>query len=371
MALVSTSYNSDDVLFLLQDLSDIMTPLSASERAKAMENGTHYSEMLPKEEKPSEVYFNLYQSSLSRHESDIAHYIAYLATLIKNRCNGRVPILVSLARAGTPVGILIKRYLSKIYHIECNHYSISIIRDKGLDVNALEYIYHHEILTLNHEVSDIIFIDGWTGKGAIKTELERSVSSLKIQDTKWNDLSDDLYVLADPGCVTPYCATRKDWLLPSACLNSTVSGLISCSILNKHINVEAGDFHGAVYFSDFESIDQSCAFVDRITALFSSIQEEPRPFAIEPEHSGMMIVNNVCEQFGVQDYLKVKPGVGETTRVLLRRIPYKVLLDFRVSLDDPDIAHIIQLCNDKHVTIETFNLGNYKVCGIIKEHADI
>ena len=42
-------------------------------------------------------------------------------------------------------------------------------------------------------------------------------------------------VLEDPGsCVRVY-GTREDYLIPSACLNSTVSGLISRTVLNHSI----------------------------------------------------------------------------------------------------------------------------------------
>ena len=49
-------------------------------------------------------------------------------------------VLVSLARAGTPIGILAKRYIKYKYNLNLPHYTISIIRDKGIDENALKYI---------------------------------------------------------------------------------------------------------------------------------------------------------------------------------------------------------------------------------------
>ena len=39
-------------------------------------------------------------------------------------------------------------------------------------------------------------------------------------------------VLADPGYCTSIYGTREDFLIPSACLNATVSGLISRTVLN-------------------------------------------------------------------------------------------------------------------------------------------
>ena len=43
-----------------------------------------------------------------------------------------------------------------------------IIRDRGIDTAALEWIEHH------HGTAGIVFVDGWTGKGAITGELIRS-----------------------------------------------------------------------------------------------------------------------------------------------------------------------------------------------------
>ncbi len=40
--------------------------------------------------------------------------------------------------------------------------------------------------------------------------------------------------------------TREDFLIPSACLNSTVSGLVSRTVLNDDL-IGPADFHGAKF----------------------------------------------------------------------------------------------------------------------------
>ena len=102
-------------------------------------------------------------------------------------------ILVSLARAGTPIGILIKRYISMRYHVNVPHYSISILRGRGFDETAIRYI-----LT-QHPLGSLQFIDGWTGKGAITNELIQSCQKFNLQYQE--QLSADLAVLADPAIV--------------------------------------------------------------------------------------------------------------------------------------------------------------------------
>lgn len=371
--LVTTSYSKDDVVVLLKDLSNCMKELPTEEREKLIQSGVHYSEMLPEEKAPSAEYEALYEKALADKKHEIALDIQRVAELMQNRAirnKEGYPVIISLARAGIPVGILIKRYIKQVYDIDCAHYAISIIRDKGIDENAMEYIYNKEAVDNGVDVRNFFFVDGWTGKGAIKNQLTEAVASLKAKDSKWDDLSDDLWVLADPANITPYCGTHEDYLLPSACLNSTVSGLTSRTILNRFINVEAGDFHGAVYFEKFESIDKSNEFIDTISKEFENMQAHDvfkDGLPLEEGWDGMSITLDICKLFGIPDYKKVKPGIGETTRVLLRRVPWKVLINKDISGDDPDIQHILLLCKEKNIPTMRWDLGHYKVCGIIRE----
>lgn len=368
-SLVKTSYSKDDVIVLLKDLSTVMSEMGTDERERAIQSGVHYSEMLPEEKAPSEEYEHLYELALSNKKSEIALGIARVAEIMwsKRKIN-KAPIIVSLARAGIPVGILMKRYIKQRYEVDCPHYAISIIRDKGIDINAMEYIYNQHIKDAQNCVENIFFVDGWTGKGAIKTQLEEAVSNMQIENTKWSNLSSNLYVLADPANITPYCGTHEDYLLPSACLNSTVSGLTSRTILNSYIDVEAGDFHGATYFEKFESIDKSNEFIDAISSEFINIDSVDCTLnTLKRGWTGMGTVMNICYNMDVEDYKKVKPGIGETTRVLLRRVPWKVLINKNISEDDPDIQHILVLCKEKNISTMRWDLGHYKVCGIIKE----
>lgn len=369
LKLVKTSYSSDDVVILLKDLTGKMEELSTEQREQAIQSGIHYSSMLPKEDAPSKEYTELFEKALNTKKEEIAKGIAVVAEKMKREASGDPFIIISLVRAGIPVGILIKRYLKMKYGIDCKHYGISIIRDIGIDINAMNYIYCKETVS-NCEhipVKNYFFVDGWTGKGAIKNQLTEAVEELKVISSKWDDLRDDLYVLADPANITKFCGTHKDFLLPSSCLNSTVSGLVSRSILNGQVNVMAGDFHGAVYFDKFEGIDKSNYFIDTIT---SAMNIDETIIKVEEQsltgETGMETVMRICKDFDIPDYKKVKPGIGETTRVLLRRVPWKVLIN--TSFNDPDIQHILMLCQDKGVPCIKYDLGkHYKVCGIIKE----
>lgn len=372
--MVKTSYKKEDVVVLLKDLTKVMHEVPTEVREQLIQRGVHYSEMLPEEKAPSEEYEALYEKALTDKKHEIALDIQRVAEMMQNKAIGNeqgYPVIISLARAGIPVGILIKRYIEQVLHIDCAHYAISIIRDKGIDENAMNYIYDKEVVKHGVSVKNFFFVDGWTGKGAIKNQLTEAVQHLKEVDAeKWKDLSDDLYVLADPANITPYCGTHDDYLLPSACLNSTVSGLTSRTILNKYIHTEKGDFHGAVYFEKFKDIDKSNEFIDTISDEFKGMKPGhvyKDGLELEPGWDGMSITLDICNLFNISDYKKVKPGIGETTRVLLRRVPWKVLINKDISDDDPDIQHILLLCREKKIPTMRWDLGNYKVCGIIKE----
>lgn len=133
--LVKTSYSEDDVLVLLKDLTGQIEALDTEEREKLNQSGKHYSEMLPVEYKPTEEYLRIYNEILEQNKEKMAQALLNLANKIFNeyghfRVGGRLYI-VSLARAGTPIGILLKRILRERYSFyNVEHCSVSIIRGK-------------------------------------------------------------------------------------------------------------------------------------------------------------------------------------------------------------------------------------------------
>ena len=126
------SYNSEDVIFLLKNLNGIVLEGSTEEREKKIQSGAHYSETLPIEYNPPEHYLQLFWKTLHDYKDKVALSTAVVAEQIYRK-HGKQTVLVSLARAGTPIGILIKRYIKEKYHVSLPHYSISIIRDRGID----------------------------------------------------------------------------------------------------------------------------------------------------------------------------------------------------------------------------------------------
>ena len=205
----------------------------------------------------------------------------------------------------------------------------------------------------------IQFVDGWVGKGAIFKQLKDALKD-------YPQVSNSIAVLADPAMITTLAGTHDDILIPSSCLNSTVSGLISRSFLREDIICKS-DFHGAVYYENLIKEDRTYEFINEIEKKFHFDLETQE---ISLNGSGVNEVYKIQETFGIKDINLIKPGIGETTRVLLRRVPWKILVSSEY-VDCMELKHILQLAEEKNVLVETFALKNYRCCGIIKNMADI
>lgn len=346
-----SSYSEKDVVLLLKDITGLVKPQPTQEREKLIQAGRHYCEMLPVEYVPTEKYMQVYDTALKNYAGDVANAVGNLADKVV-KCRGEGMVLVSLARAGTPVGILLKRYIKYKYGLDVPHYSLSIIRGRGIDHNAMKFLLE------KYQAEQLLFVDGWIGKGAILNELKKDLAT-------YEGVSPEIAVIADPANVTELCGTHEDILIPSSCLNSTVSGLISRTFLRDDI-IGPDDFHGAVYYSELKGSDLSYPFIEAIEKHFS---REAKPDDFKLEGTGIEEVQELARRYDVDDINLIKPGIGETTRVLLRRVPWKVLIDERHK-EDPQLEHLVRLAYEKQVPVEYCRLKHYKCCGIIKKLAD-
>jgi hypothetical protein len=215
----------------------------------------------------------------------------------------------------------------------------------------------------------VVFVDGWTGKGAITRELAAAVAELN--QAWWpagGGFSAELAVLADPGsCVSIY-GTRDDYLIPSACLNSTVSGLVSRTVLNADL-IGPGQYHGAKFYAELAGADVSLTFLDAVSARFPAVAEAVardwpmlRDSDRRPTWAGWQSVRRLSEQYGIHDENLVKPGVGETTRVLLRRVPWKILIR---AEDAGQLRHVLLLARQRGVPVEHVDGLAFSCVGLI------
>lgn len=353
-----SSYEPDDVGWLLQDLSDVVLEAPTEEREEAIQaGGAHYAESLPIEYQPSAEYQRLFHTALAASARRIARAVGAVteAVIAERSRPGRPPVLVSLARAGTPVGVLMRRWARHAHGLDLPHYALSIVRGRGADTAALRW------LADRYDPAGVVFVDGWTGKGAITRELAAALAPFPGFDPS-------LAVLADPGgCVTTY-GTREDFLIPSACLNSTVSGLVSRTVLRADL-VGPGDFHGAKYYRELADSDVSRHFIDTVEAEFAGVAREAAADAAAllaedrtPTWAGWQAVARISEEYGIGDVNLVKPGVGETTRVMLRRVPWRVLTRRGAGAD---LDHIRLLAAQRGVPVEETDDLPYSCVGLI------
>ncbi|AZM89017.1 MULTISPECIES: phosphoribosyltransferase [Streptomyces] len=350
-----SSYAPEDVGWLLQDLSDVRLEAPTEEREEAIQaGGAHYAESLPVEYQPSPRYQELYRGALEASAARIARAVGTVTeTVLAERSPS--PVLVSLARAGTPVGVLMRRWARARHGLDLPHYAVSIVRGRGIDANALRWLAAH------HDPADVVFVDGWTGKGAITRELREALEEFPGFDP-------EIVVLADPGsCVKTY-GTREDFLIPSACLNSTVSGLVSRTVLRSDL-VGPHDFHGAKFYRELAGADVSAAFVDTVADRFDEVADAVAAEVKEllaadrtPTWVGWAAVERISEEYGIHDVNLVKPGVGETTRVLLRRVPWKILARRGAG---SDLDHVRLLAAQRGVPVEEADDLPYTCVGLI------
>lgn len=354
------SYRAADVEFLLKPIEiEFITDLARKE-ALIQSGQRHYSEMLSPERIPSERYLALFHKAHAANRERLARDCLRLAKLLCER-HGPDLTIVSLARAGTPVGAIVRHLIERIHGGRPNHYSISIIRDRGIDAVAMD-----EILARGHSPASIAFVDGWTGKGVISRELAQAVE--RYNASRNIRIDPGLNVLTDLAGSAARTASGEDYLIASSILNSTISGLVSRSILNEAI--QPGDFHGCVYFAEFAPHDLSQWFVDDIVAAAlaldpATLPQVPGRAELAATSRAYMARAKAC--YGIDDENLIKPGIGEATRVLLRRNPERVIVR---DLGCARVAHLLALAAEKSVPVECDAGLPYHAVSIIRSAGD-
>ena len=315
----SGSYLPDDVEFLLRPLE--MQPLSMAEREKrVINNEAHYSEMIGRERPPELDRLRIFRRLYENSRDDFAQQLAVLARGL-SRKSGPLAI-VSIARAGTPVGVILKKLLQSAELIrDVAHYSISVIRDFGVDLAALSLILK------SYPPESLVFVDGWTGKGTIARELE---GSLIAAGKKFSAIDPGLWVPVDMSGMAAVSASREDRIIPSAVLGGTISGLLSRSILPKH---ERGkeQMHGCLILADLKKYDLSRWFVDemfrRALPLLDSPGLPPTLTADLKTQTVMdLFVADTVKEFRLGSVNHLKIGLGESVRAAIRRMPKEILI---------------------------------------------
>ena len=370
----SGSYLPAEVTLLLDIVSaDSVNDISPTQKEALIQSGQrHYSDMLTLEKPPSATHEALYNQALAAGKQRMANDVTSLAFSLHQLFHACVSasqplILVSLVRAGLPIGVLLQKALSDAsasYALASQHYGVSIIRDRGLDPVALQYILQQ------HPHSPIVFVDGWTGKGAIYGELQRSLAQItdnrqQAQLFHQGDGVIPLVTLADPAGVAWLSASDDDWLMPASLLNSTVSGLISRTLYRE----PSDGLHQAVYYDKLQPWDRSGEFIQTIDALR---QQTPLPTPLTgkllPTFATQSVIDDLAARFAISNRNRIKPTIAEATRAILRRDPECVLVN--EMADGQDTALLRHLCEGKNIQlIEDASIAPYQAVTIIKNRS--
>ncbi|WP_127957356.1 cysteine protease StiP family protein [Serratia microhaemolytica] len=350
----SGSYLPDDVDFLLKPIEIAMTPVDQKE--ELIQSGKkHYSDMLSQEPAPTQWHLDLFHRALEQGAERLAKEVTQLAVALAERVGNEPVVLVSLVRAGVPLGVMLHQALRDMGRTSF-HYGISIIRDRGIDGVALN------IIEKQHGTSGIVFVDGWTGKGAITEELIRTLKGRQGYPEQPH-----LVVLADPCGSSWLAAGADDWLIPFGIMGAPVSGLISRSVWSTE------GLHGCMvceHLSDYECSRMLVDTVSRFRRKLSLLSLEPLNWNTESAKALWQISRDVIaylvNQFKVDNVNRIKPGIAEATRALLRRVPQHVLVR---SIHDPDVALLVGLAREKGIIVTEMGetLGQYRAVTIIKK----
>ncbi|MES2207692.1 MAG: cysteine protease StiP domain-containing protein [Pseudomonadota bacterium] len=365
----SGSYEEHDVQFLLANTH--CASLDVAEKEAAIQRGAlHYSECVTKEDLPAPDYLHFYHQALHRHIERLAHECIRLAQGVIKHFQEHVQtnkiVWISLARAGTPIGILLHRW-AKHQGLQSYHYSVSVLKGEGND-KGLDLFAFNEIVRRHSDALEcLLWVDGWVGKGSITQRLKQSMTYWNALNTM--QLNPPLAVIADPTGCADFFATQEDYLVPHALLNATISGCIS----RTTVPIQAGVApHGTAFFEHLLVDDQSKSYID---TLWNTMLRLPtlKPEAgvcriyFQPNTSKNKVAAALAiihTKSAVNGADSIKVGIPETTRVFLRRLPAALWLN---DIHHPDVAHLKYLATQKNVPIIAHAELPYRAVGIIKE----
>lgn len=343
-----SSYTGGEVGWLLTDLTD-SPPVAADDPGVSRDDV-----FLPGRE-----FLDRAVELMNRSARTIAHLVGVTAERVLAR-RGSGVVLVSAVRAGVPIGILMRRWYAFAHWLPVDHYAIGLRRDGGMDPVALRWLARH------HNPARIQFVDAWTGKGGVAGEIRTAIEAPGVPD----GFDPSLAVLSDPGRCGDVYGTREDVLIPSACLNSLGTGLVS-SPVPYHPDAGPGDFYGARFFREHSGMDVSGTFLDAVSAAFPAVapavaarwRDVPRA-AGASNGAGPEAAAWIARRYSRGHATpRVRPGIGETLRLLLGREPGRVLVN---PAAEAELELVVMLAERRGLPVDEVPGLPYACAGLIE-----
>lgn len=363
------SYRPKDITFLMQ--IDHLQPTSVEEKEYLIQSEKmHYSQMISVENAPSDEHIRHYQHAFNYGAERLALEVQKLGNALLQRFDQKPIVFISLVRAGVPLGVLLKHYVEKSQH--CYHYGISIIRDRGIDFGALQAIIEQ------HGCENIVFVDGWTGKGAICRELTRSLQNFpELFDSGWD--IPRLVTLSDLGGYSWLSASCDDWLIPFGILGSVISGLTSRTILKESIDYQEAQmdyynpqkWHSCLVYDHLQPYDLSVKFIQEILNLIdqhptSATVEWNNIIRLKQQQQSLETIEWISSHYAIQNINHIKPSIAEATRAVLRRVPDRILLK---DVTNPHVQLLLHFAQERQIPVDILGekLGPYHAVTLIKK----
>lgn len=339
------TYTPDQAVCLFTPYQGALLTLENKEQI--LQEGGYYGDILSVEEMPEPEYLAVFDQLNDRLAKRLSVPILQLAKHFdETHPQGKPIALVSLARAGTPIGVVMADLLRSRFNREVTHYSMSVIHKYGLDKHAMDYVLER------HAPDELLFLDGWVSQGRITKALEDSVG-------QWPGVSSTLYCLSDPSGIQNATATRDDLLLPSAVLNAAVSGLLSRTVYNPD------GFHFAASYTEQQGVDRTQAFIEAMLKAVAELDDVPERQVLNGEQQrplALAQIDAICAAYDTKAD-NIKAGIGEVSRSLLRRIPRVVVVDDRAA---EEADHLFWLAKQRQIPIQVKRLdGPYRAFSVL------
>jgi hypothetical protein len=146
--------------------------------------------------------------------------------------------------------------------------------------------------------------------------------------------------------------------------------LVSRTVLNADV-VGAGDFHACVYYRELEPYDCSRRFVDDLSCAVGRALEDPAVTPVRWDAARRVRLAAISERFvnaclvryRLVDRNRVKPGIGEASRALLRRLPERLIVREPGAVD---VSHLEHLAAARQLRVEHDPGLPYRAAAIIQ-----
>ena len=229
-----------------------------------------------------------------------------------------------------------------------------------------------------HGAENIVFVDGWTGKGAICRELTQNLADYPaLFDAGWE--VPRLVTLADLGGYSWLSASCEDWLIPFGMLGSVISGLISRTILKDTIDFDLAkkncydpnNWHSCLVYQHLAQHDISVEFIDKILNI---IQQNPHTDLANWDNHIRLKQQKICldtidwisDTYVIKNINHIKPSIAEATRAVLRRVPEKILIR---DPSNPHVQLLLHFAKEQNIAVDILGakLGPYHAVTLIKK----